>query len=75
LELGGKDPAYVRPDVDLDFAAENIIDGVLYNSGQSCCAVERIYVHEAVFDSFVQKIVPIVKVMILMSKHLHRIMF
>jgi acyl-CoA reductase-like NAD-dependent aldehyde dehydrogenase len=54
LELGGKDPAYVRPDANLAFAIENIIDGGYFNSGQSCCAVERIYVHEAVYDTFVE---------------------
>jgi acyl-CoA reductase-like NAD-dependent aldehyde dehydrogenase len=54
LELGGKDPAYVRPDANLAFAIENIIDGGYFNSGQSCCAVERIYVHEAVYDKFVE---------------------
>jgi acyl-CoA reductase-like NAD-dependent aldehyde dehydrogenase len=53
LELGGKDPAYVRPDADLAWTAANIVDGAVFNSGQSCCAVERIYVHEAVHDAFV----------------------
>ncbi|KAI8928171.1 Aldehyde/histidinol dehydrogenase [Entophlyctis helioformis] len=59
LELGGKDPAYVRADADLDFAAENIIDGVMYNSGQSCCAIERVYVHESVYDAFIAKAVSV----------------
>jgi acyl-CoA reductase-like NAD-dependent aldehyde dehydrogenase len=54
LELGGKDPAYVRPDADLAFAIENIVDGGFFNSGQSCCAVERIYVHADVYDRFVE---------------------
>ncbi|MEO8666885.1 MAG: aldehyde dehydrogenase family protein [Bauldia sp.] len=54
LELGGKDPAYVRPDANLAFAVENIIDGGYFNSGQSCCGIERIYVHEAVYDAFVE---------------------
>jgi len=54
LELGGKDPAYVRPDANLAFAIENVVDGAYFNSGLSCCAVERIYVHEAVFDRFVE---------------------
>jgi acyl-CoA reductase-like NAD-dependent aldehyde dehydrogenase len=54
LELGGKDPAYVRPDADLDFAVENLVDGAFFNSGQSCCGKERIYVHEAVYDRFVE---------------------
>ena len=54
LELGGKDPAYVRPDANLAFAIENVVDAGFFNSGQSCCAVERIYVHEAVYDRFVE---------------------
>ncbi|HEV2747491.1 MAG TPA: aldehyde dehydrogenase family protein [Allosphingosinicella sp.] len=52
LELGGKDPAYVRPDADIAAAVEGLADGACYNSGQSCCAVERIYVHEAVWRPF-----------------------
>ncbi len=55
LELGGKDPAYVRADADLAFAAENLIDGAFFNSGQSCCAIERIYVDEAVYDEFLSR--------------------
>jgi acyl-CoA reductase-like NAD-dependent aldehyde dehydrogenase len=54
LELGGKDPAYVRPDADMAHAIENLVDGACFNSGQSCCAIERIYVHEAVYDAFVE---------------------
>ncbi|MFQ5763645.1 MAG: aldehyde dehydrogenase family protein [Rhodospirillales bacterium] len=54
LELGGKDPAYVRPDADMAHAVENLVDGAFFNSGQSCCAVERIYVHEAVAGDFVE---------------------
>jgi acyl-CoA reductase-like NAD-dependent aldehyde dehydrogenase len=57
LELGGKDPAYVRPDADLDHAIENLADGAFFNSGQSCCAIERIYVHRDVFDRFVDGLV------------------
>lgn len=53
LELGGKDPAYVRADADLDYAVNNLVDGSFYNSGQSCCGIERIYVHENLFDRFV----------------------
>ncbi|ETI21435.1 hypothetical protein G647_07782 [Cladophialophora carrionii CBS 160.54] len=53
LELGGKDPAYVRRDVDVAWAAEEIVDGAIFNSGQSCCAIERVYVHEDVYDAFV----------------------
>ncbi|KKZ65463.1 NAD-dependent aldehyde dehydrogenase [[Emmonsia] crescens] len=55
LELGGNDPAYVRSDVDLSWAAEEIVDGAIFNSGQSCCAIERVYVHEAVHDAFIQE--------------------
>lgn len=57
LELGGKDPAYVRADADLDYAAENLADGAFFNSGQSCCGVERIYVHEAAYDGFVERFI------------------
>lgn len=61
LELGGKDPAYVRADADLDHAVETTIDGAFFNSGQSCCGIERIYVHESVYDEFVSKAVSLVK--------------
>ncbi|KAK7018963.1 aldehyde dehydrogenase [Favolaschia claudopus] len=61
LELGGKDPAYVRADADLDYTAAELVDGAMFNSGQSCCAIERIYVHEAVYDDFVSKVVGVVK--------------
>src|SRR5690606_32508129 len=57
LELGGKDPAYVRPDADLEHAIENLADGAFFNSGQSCCAIERIYVHRDVYDRFVDGLV------------------
>lgn len=53
LELGGKDPAYIRSDVDVAWAAEEIVDGAIFNSGQSCCSLERIYVHSSIHDSFV----------------------
>jgi acyl-CoA reductase-like NAD-dependent aldehyde dehydrogenase len=53
LELGGKDPAYVRADANLDHAVENLVDGSFFNSGQSCCAIERIYVHQDIHDRFV----------------------
>ncbi len=52
LELGGKDPAYVRDDADLEAAVESLVDGSFFNSGQSCCGIERIYVHEAVWQPF-----------------------
>jgi len=54
LELGGKDPAYVRADANLADAVENLVDGSFFNSGQSCCGIERIYVHEDVYDKFVE---------------------
>ncbi|KAI1288795.1 aldehyde dehydrogenase [Xylaria venustula] len=54
LELGGKDPAYVRGDVDIDWAAAEIVDGSIFNSGQSCCALERVYVDEKIYDSFIE---------------------
>jgi acyl-CoA reductase-like NAD-dependent aldehyde dehydrogenase len=54
LELGGKDPAYVRADAKLDHAIENLVDGAFYNSGQCCCGVERIYVDAAVYTDFVE---------------------
>jgi acyl-CoA reductase-like NAD-dependent aldehyde dehydrogenase len=55
LELGGKDPAYVAEDADLAFAAENVVDGACYNAGQSCCAVERAYVHQALYPAFLER--------------------
>jgi acyl-CoA reductase-like NAD-dependent aldehyde dehydrogenase len=57
LELGGKDPAYVRPDADLDSTVENLVDGSFFNSGQSCCGVERIYVHRSLYDGFVERFI------------------
>lgn len=61
LELGGKDPAYVRADADLRHAVETTIDGAFFNSGQSCCAIERIYVHESVYDAFIEQAVALVR--------------
>lgn len=61
LELGGKDPAYVRADANLDHAIENLVDGALFNSGQCCCAIERIYVHENLYDKFVDGFVDLTK--------------
>lgn len=57
LELGGKDPTYVAEDADLDAAAKALADGALFNAGQSCCSVERIYVQEKVYQPFLEKIV------------------
>lgn len=56
LELGGKDAAYVRADADVDYSAVEIADGGAFNSGQSCCAIERVYVHEKVYHDFVKKL-------------------
>jgi acyl-CoA reductase-like NAD-dependent aldehyde dehydrogenase len=61
LELGGKDPIYVCEDVDVKAAASGIADGAFYNTGQSCCSVERIYVHESIYDTFVDAFVAEVK--------------
>ncbi|MFK7936195.1 MAG: aldehyde dehydrogenase family protein [Saprospiraceae bacterium] len=61
LELGGKDPAYVRPDVDLSYSVEQLVDGAFFNSGQSCCGIERIYVHQDLYKSFVEQYVELVK--------------
>lgn len=61
LELGGKDPAYVRADADLEHAVETVVDGAFFNSGQSCCGIERVYVHQDVYDDFVAKAVALVK--------------
>ncbi|KAH8913006.1 aldehyde dehydrogenase [Coniochaeta sp. PMI_546] len=61
LELGGKDPAYVRADVDVAWAAAEIVDGAVFNSGQSCCSIERVYVHESIHDEFVTKVQEVLK--------------
>ncbi len=60
LELGGKDPGYVRSDADPIAAAEGLIDGAMFNSGQCCCGIERVYVAEPLFDAFVEKAMEIV---------------
>jgi len=57
LELGGKDPGYVMEDADLDWAVDVLMDGAMYNAGQCCCGIERIYVHQRLFDEFVHKAV------------------
>ncbi len=61
LELGGKDPGYVRADANLDAAVDTLMDGAMYNAGQCCCGIERIYVHESLYDAFVEKAVAWVK--------------
>jgi acyl-CoA reductase-like NAD-dependent aldehyde dehydrogenase len=61
LELGGKDPTYVCNDADPKVAAESLADGAMYNTGQSCCSVERVYVHESIHDAFVDAFVDTVR--------------
>ncbi|MBS1269824.1 MAG: Succinate-semialdehyde dehydrogenase [NADP(+)] 1 [Gammaproteobacteria bacterium] len=61
LELGGKDPAYVRPDVNIDYAVANLADGAFFNSGQSCCGIERIYAHSNVYEKFVDGLVELAR--------------
>ncbi len=65
LELGGKDPAYVREDANIDHAIENLVDGAFFNSGQCCCGIERIYVHEKHYDRFVEGAVNLVNTYVL----------
>ena len=65
LELGGKDPGYVRADADLGAAVDTLIDGAMFNSGQCCCGIERIYVHESLFDAFVEKAKALVETYVL----------
>ena len=55
LELGGKDPGYVRADANLDAAVDTLMDGAMFNAGQCCCGIERIYVHDSLYDAFVEK--------------------
>ena len=64
-ELGGKDPGYVRADADLDAAVDGLMDGAMFNAGQCCCGIERIYVHADLFDAFVGKAVALVSSMVL----------
>jgi acyl-CoA reductase-like NAD-dependent aldehyde dehydrogenase len=61
LELGGKDPAYVRADVDIKKAADDIVDGAVFNSGQSCCSIERVYVDERIHDAFIAEVQNVLK--------------
>ncbi|GAA5803780.1 aldehyde dehydrogenase [Helicostylum pulchrum] len=65
MELGGKDPAYVLPDSDINFAVENIVDGAFFNSGQCCCSIERCYVDQSIYDNFVEKAVALTKTYVL----------
>ncbi len=57
LELGGNDPAYVRADADLAYAVESLVDGAFFNSGQSCCGIQRIYVHQSLYKEFTERAV------------------
>src|SRR5512134_1425159 len=61
LELGGKDPGYVRADADIPFAVENLVDGSFFNSGQSCCGIERIYVDKKIYKDFVDRFVDLTR--------------
>ena len=65
LELGGKDPAYVRADADLQQAIDTVVDGAFFNSGQCCCGIERVYVHKDVYDAFVAGAVALTKTYLL----------
>jgi len=67
LELGGKDPAYVRPDANLAHAIENLVDGSFFNSGQSCCAIERVYVHKKVWNEFLVGFIDLTRTYVLGS--------
>ena len=61
LELGGKDPAYVRADADLEHAVASVVDGAFFNSGQSCCGIERVYVQQSQFDEFVARAAELIR--------------
>jgi acyl-CoA reductase-like NAD-dependent aldehyde dehydrogenase len=65
LELGGNDPAYVRADADLGYAVETLVDGAFFNSGQSCCGIQRIYVHRSQYDEFVARAVALTHLYVL----------
>jgi acyl-CoA reductase-like NAD-dependent aldehyde dehydrogenase len=65
LELGGNDPAYVAADCDLEKTVENVVDGAMYNAGQSCCAVERVYVHRSLYGQFLERAEPLVRAYVL----------
>jgi len=65
LELGGKDPAYVRADADIGHAAENLVDGAFFNAGQSCCGIERIYVHADLYEDFLERYVTLTRAYVL----------
>ena len=64
-ELGGNDPAYVAADADVARSVENLVDGAMYNAGQSCCAVERVYVHRRHYAAFVEAALPLARAYVL----------
>ncbi len=61
LELGGNDPAYVAADADLEFTVANLVEGACYNAGQSCCAIERVYVHRDLYADFLERALPLIE--------------
>lgn len=61
LELGGKDPAYIAADADITYSADGVAEGAFFNSGQSCCGIERVYVHKNIYDDFMEKLVDVTK--------------
>jgi len=65
LELGGKDPGYVRADANLNAAVDTLMDGAMYNAGQCCCGIERIYVHQSLYEAFLEKAVAWVNALVL----------
>jgi acyl-CoA reductase-like NAD-dependent aldehyde dehydrogenase len=65
LELGGNDPAYCAADCDIEKTVSNIVDGAIYNAGQSCCAVERVYVHQSIYDKVLAAAEPLVRAYVL----------
>ena len=65
LELGGNDPGYVHADADLDYAVDSLVDGAFFNSGQSCCGIQRIYVHQSLYQGFVEKAVALTNTYVL----------
>ena len=65
LELGGKDAAYVAEDSNIKEAAASLIDGAMYNAGQSCCSIERIYVHQSKYEEFLEEANKITKAYVL----------
>jgi acyl-CoA reductase-like NAD-dependent aldehyde dehydrogenase len=69
LELGGNDPAYAAADCDIEKTVENVVDGAIYNAGQSCCAVERVYAHESVYEKIIAAAEPLVRAYVIGNPH------